>query len=84
MKTANIGLKPKAIAGATGLLEKNLADSHVLYIKTRDFVLQLREDIEACEEKHPDAGTADFLTQLLQKHEKMAWMLPRFLLRHGA
>jgi starvation-inducible DNA-binding protein len=26
-------------------------------------------------EKHNDAGTSDFLTGLMEKHEKMAWML---------
>jgi starvation-inducible DNA-binding protein len=26
-------------------------------------------------EKHNDAGTNDFLTGLMEKHEKMAWML---------
>ncbi len=40
---------------------------------------QLREDIGACEEKHDDVGTADFLTGLVQEHEKMAWMLRAFV-----
>ena len=26
-------------------------------------------------DKYADAGTSDFLTGLLEKHEKMAWML---------
>ena len=26
-------------------------------------------------EKYADAGTSDFLTGLMEKHEKMAWML---------
>lgn len=38
-------------------------------------VRQLREDITACEESFQDVGTADYLTGLLQEHEKMAWML---------
>jgi starvation-inducible DNA-binding protein len=29
-------------------------------------------------EKHNDAGTSDFLTGLMEKHEKMAWMLRAF------
>lgn len=35
----------------------------------------LRTDIEACTEQHRDLGTADHLTEILRKHEKMAWML---------
>jgi len=38
----------------------------------------LRQDLEICA-KLGDAGTADFLTGLMEKHEKMAWMLRAFL-----
>jgi starvation-inducible DNA-binding protein len=41
-------------------------------------VRQLRTDLEAAE-KHHDMGTNDFLTGLMEKHEKMAWMLRAFL-----
>jgi starvation-inducible DNA-binding protein len=34
----------------------------------------LRKGIESCT-KLDDAGTEDFLTQLMEKHEKTAWML---------
>lgn len=37
-------------------------------------IRQLRQDIETAN-KLGDAGTADFLTGLLEDHEKMAWML---------
>ena len=30
-------------------------------------------------DKHGDAGTSDFLTGLMERHEKMAWMLRAFL-----
>ena len=39
----------------------------------------LRSDVEACAEKYKDVGTNDFLTGLLEKHEKSAWMLRSFL-----
>jgi starvation-inducible DNA-binding protein len=29
--------------------------------------------------RHGDAGTNDFLTGLMERHEKMAWMLRSFL-----
>ncbi len=35
----------------------------------------LREDLETAGQKYKDAGTSDFLTGLMEKHEKMAWML---------
>jgi starvation-inducible DNA-binding protein len=38
----------------------------------------LRTDLEKCT-KYQDAGTADFLTGLMEQHEKMAWMLRAFL-----
>ncbi len=39
----------------------------------------LRQDLNAVEEKSGDVGTADFMTDLMQRHEKMAWMLRSFL-----
>jgi starvation-inducible DNA-binding protein len=35
----------------------------------------LRENINHFNDKLHDAGTADFITGLMEKHEKMAWML---------
>ena len=39
----------------------------------------LRKDLEVCAEKYHDIGTNDFLTGLMEKHEKMAWMLRSFM-----
>ena len=39
----------------------------------------LREQIDTCGEEHHDQGTADFLTELMQGHEMMAWMLRSFI-----
>jgi starvation-inducible DNA-binding protein len=39
----------------------------------------LRIDLETCVERYHDAGTNDFLTGLMEQHEKMAWMLRAFL-----
>jgi starvation-inducible DNA-binding protein len=41
-------------------------------------VRQLRTDLETAE-RHHDMGTNDFLTGLMENHEKMAWMLRAFL-----
>ncbi len=38
-------------------------------------IKKLRKDLKACDEKYNDMGTSDFLTGLMETHEKMAWML---------
>jgi starvation-inducible DNA-binding protein len=38
-------------------------------------IRKLRADLEKTAEKYKDMGTSDFLTGLMEKHEKMAWML---------
>jgi len=38
-------------------------------------IKHLRNDVATCEKKYNDAGTANFLTDVMEKHEKMAWML---------
>jgi starvation-inducible DNA-binding protein len=41
-------------------------------------IRSLRADLQTAMDKHGDAGTSDFLTGLMEKHEKMAWMLRAF------
>jgi len=48
---------------------KDLLQDHETII---DF---LKENIAPFADKHKDYGTSDFITGLLEKHEKMAWML---------
>ncbi len=38
-------------------------------------IITLRENIDAFANKYKDAGTNDFITAILEAHEKMAWML---------
>ena len=55
-----------------------LAPTHMLaelLALHEDLIVQLRTDSEKCTTRFQDAGTADFLTGLMQKHEKAAWML---------
>jgi starvation-inducible DNA-binding protein len=42
-------------------------------------IVECRKDISACADKYKDAGTADFLTGVLQQHETMAWIIRRYL-----
>jgi starvation-inducible DNA-binding protein len=38
-------------------------------------IVQLRADGDACATRYKEAGTGDFLTGLMEHHEKVAWML---------
>jgi starvation-inducible DNA-binding protein len=40
-----------------------------------ELIVQLRTDSVTCTTRFNDAGTTDFLTGLMQQHEKTAWML---------
>lgn len=57
---------------AAATMVANLQADHEAMVRT------LRADLETEMEKHNDAGTNDFLTGLMEKHEKMAWMLRSF------
>lgn len=48
---------------------QTLLDDHEATIRS------LRNDVALIAEKHSDVGTADFMTGLMEQHEKMAWML---------
>lgn len=48
---------------------KNLIADHESIIQS------LRKDLARCDEEFHDMGTSDFLTGLMENHEKMAWML---------
>ena len=61
------GKQPAALT-----MVSNLQADHEAIVRT------LRADLETVMEKHNDAGTNDFLTGLMEKHEKMAWMLRSF------
>ena len=56
---------------------KNLLMSHEAIIQS------LRVDLERCADKCHDMGTSDFLTGLMEQHEKMAWMI-RAMLESGS
>jgi starvation-inducible DNA-binding protein len=71
-KLARVEEKPGEQPSARAMLATLLAD-HESVIKT------LRGDLETAATQHRDAGTSDFLTGLMERHEKMAWMLRAFL-----
>lgn len=54
-------------------MAKALLDDH------EELINLLREDLVACGDRYKDMGTSDFLTGLMEQHEKMAWMLRSIL-----
>ena len=57
--------------------EKNSSQGFfkVLLYDHESLVIRLRGYIKTFAEEFNDAGTSDFITSLMEKHEKMAWML---------
>src|SRR5581483_5451587 len=70
-KSARLTEQPGPAPAAKDMIASLLAD-HEAVIRV------LRADITPVAETHGDIGTSDFLTALLEKHEKMAWMLRAF------
>ena len=50
-------------------LIKNLLGDHESIIEF------IRSNVKEFNDAHKDAGTSDFVTSLMEKHEKIAWML---------
>jgi starvation-inducible DNA-binding protein len=71
-KHARLAERPGVYPDAREMVADLLADHEAL-------IRQLRTDLETVAERHRDAGTSDFLTGLMERHEKMAWMLRSFL-----
>lgn len=62
---------PNVYPNQKEMLVELLADHELI-------VIALRKNIDESNE-NKDAGTADFLTGLMQQHETMAWILRRYL-----
>jgi starvation-inducible DNA-binding protein len=72
LKQSRLTEHPGEYPPATEMLTNLLADHEAT-------IRRLREDLETCAETYHDMGTNDFLTGLMERHEKMAWMLRSFL-----
>ena len=72
VKMSRLSEHPGKFPDADTMLKNLLADHETV-------IRNLRRDVEDTAEKHNDAGTSDFLTGLMEGHEKMAWMLRSFL-----
>ncbi|MEW6248092.1 MAG: DNA starvation/stationary phase protection protein [Nitrospirota bacterium] len=68
LQAARLKEQPGQRSSAADMIAQLLADYETL-------IRQLRKDPETVGAEHHDAGTNDFLTGLMEKHEHMAWML---------
>lgn len=67
LKHTRLKEEPGKIPDAHSMIKQLLADHETI-------IRQLREDLETCE-KLGDMGTNNFLTEIMERHEKFAWML---------
>ena len=72
LKLSSIKESPGKYLSSKDMISELLKDHETV-------IVQLRKDISDCAEKNKDAGTADFLTGLMEQHETMAWVLRRYL-----
>ena len=72
-KNTRLKENPGKNPNARGMISDLLTDHETM-------IRSLRTDLETCADTYHDAGTCDFLTGLMEKHEKMAWMLRAFLI----
>jgi starvation-inducible DNA-binding protein len=63
---------PNKYPNQKDMLQELLKDNETI-------IVYLRKDVEEATEKVKDAGTADFLTGLMEQHETIAWKLRRYL-----
>lgn len=63
----------KADYGSQNALVRGLLDDHETIIRA------LRNEIEKVGNDYKDLGTSDFMTGIMERHEKMAWMLRAYL-----
>jgi len=71
-KSSTLVEQPGVSPQAAEMIRTLLADHEAI-------IRALRAAIGPVAEKHGDVGTSDFLTGLLEKHEKMAWMLRAYV-----
>ena len=72
IKLSSIKEHPGKYPASKDMIKELLADNEIV-------IVLLRKDVELCMQKYADAGTADFLTGLMEHHETIAWTLRRYL-----
>ncbi len=67
----NLKEAPGAYPDRKEMLKELLADHETI-------IVHLRKAVDQCTDEFKDAGTADFLTGLMEDHETNAWKLRRY------
>ncbi len=52
---------------------RNLLEDH------ESVIISIRKEINKVSDEYKDAGTADFITGVMEQHEKMAWLIRSYL-----
>lgn len=73
---ATLTERPGELPDASGMIRQLVADHEAI-------IRHLRRDLRACDEQYDDMGTSDMLTGLMEKHEKMAWLLRAHIEERG-
>jgi starvation-inducible DNA-binding protein len=72
LKEATIKEHPGDLPAADEMVRRLVEDNETI-------IRNLRDHINKCSETYGDEGTSGFLTDLLEEHEEMAWMLRSFI-----
>ena len=72
-------LKHSRLKEQSGNYPDDRAMLAILLADHEGLIRYLRGDLETCADTYHDMGTNDFLTGLMEQHEKMAWMRRSFL-----
>lgn len=72
MRLSRLKETPGGIPDQSGMVRALLQDHETI-------IRQIREDIEKADDEYGAPDAADFLTSLLESHNKMAWMLRSML-----
>lgn len=68
MQLATLAEQPGVLPDDRGMVAQLVADHEAI-------IRHLRSDLRAADEQYDDMGTSDYLTGLMEKHEKLAWLL---------
>jgi len=68
LKITRLKEEPGKIPDALGMIKQLLADHETI-------IRNIRVDLQKCADDFDDMGTNNFLTDLMERHEKTAWML---------
>jgi starvation-inducible DNA-binding protein len=76
LQFATLAESPGQLPDDRGMVAQLVADHEAI-------IRNLRRDLRACDEQYDDMGTSDFLTGLMEKHEKQAWLLRAHIEQRG-